>query len=100
MTIVRDGVLGIQSMGASVNIYEAGIADANLLQTWDAESGVYMVVREGELPVYTGETVVTPSEERVTLYTANKTVYQNIVVDPIPPNYGKVTQVGAVLLIT
>ena len=55
---------------------------------------------EHDLPVYSGQTEITPSEETQTLQTANKTVLQNIIINPIPSNYGKITWNGSTLTVS
>lgn len=49
---------------------------------------------------YTGEYSVTPSDERQYLPTEGKTLTQDIVVEPIPSNYGLVTWDGSILMIS
>ena len=77
--------------------------DAVLLQRNDGdpitrrpEEGEAVIVQqvhiEGEY--YDGPTVVTPTRETQVLNTTNKTVTQNITVEPIPPNYGLITWDG------
>lgn len=43
---------------------------------------------------YDGETEVTPTEDTQILYTNDKMVMANIVVNPIPTNYGLITWDG------
>lgn len=66
----------------------------------DGEAGTVIKVTEYDLPVYSGQTEVTPSEETQTLQTANKTVLHNIVVNPIPSNYGLITWNGSTLTVS
>ena len=66
----------------------------------DGEAGTVIKVTEHDLPVYSGQTEVTPSEETQTLQTANRTVLQNIVVNPIPSNYGRITWNGSTLTVS
>ena len=66
----------------------------------DGEAGTVIKVTEYDLPVYTGGTEITPSENVQTLQTANKTVLQNIIVNPIPSNYGKITWNGSTLTVS
>lgn len=49
---------------------------------------------------YPGPYTVTPSESTQTLYTRNLAMSQNVVVNPIPSNYGKITWNGSALIIT
>lgn len=65
----------------------------------DGEAGTVIKVTEYDLPVYTGQTEVTPSEETQTLQTANRTVLQNIIVNPIPENYGRLSWTGNTLTV-
>ena len=65
----------------------------------DGEAGTVIKVTEYDLPVYTGQTEITPSEETQVLETANRTVLQNIVVNPIPENYGRLLWTGNTLTV-
>lgn len=66
----------------------------------DGEVGTVIKVTEHDLPVYTGQTEITPSEDTQVLQTANRTVLQNIVINPIPSNYGKITWNGSTLTVS
>ena len=66
--------------------------------TINGELGVYQKVWAEE--TYDGATVVTPSQEQQVLPTAGKTVTENIVVNPIPQNYGLITWDGSVLRVS
>lgn len=48
---------------------------------------------------YTGEYEFTPTEETQTVAISGKKAVANIVINPIPRNYGKVTWTGTVLTI-
>ena len=50
--------------------------------------------------VYDGTYEVTPSSEEQQLLTANKTLESNVVIHPIPSNYGLITWNGAVLTVS
>lgn len=49
---------------------------------------------------YRGEYEVTPSSETQTLQTANRLLASNIVINPIPSNYGLITWNGSVLTVS
>lgn len=49
---------------------------------------------------YTGEYEVTPSDEMQTLPTTDKMLGHDIVVNPIPSNYGKITWDGHTLTVS
>ena len=51
------------------------------------------------LPIYDGETTIIPSENEQVLRTNNHSVMDNIVIKPIPSNYGRVSYNGAYLRI-
>lgn len=65
----------------------------------DGEAGTVVKVTEYDLPVYSGQTEITPSEDAQTLQTADKTVLQNIIVNPIPENYGRLLWTGNTLTV-
>jgi hypothetical protein len=65
----------------------------------DGECGVVTKVVEHDLPTYTGETVITPSDTEQVLATADKVVARNIVVNPIPENYGRLLYSGNTLTV-
>ena len=46
------------------------------------------------MPYYEGEYEVTPTRETQILNTAHKSMRENVVVNPIPSNYGLVTWTG------
>ncbi len=57
-------------------------------------------VAEYDLPVYDGITEITPSNQAQVLQTSNKALTRNIVVNPIPSNYGLITWNGSVLTVS
>ena len=57
-----------------------------------------VVYQGGE--AYEGDYEITPSEEVQTLPTANRQLARNIVVAPIPKNYGRITYSGGGITIT
>ena len=75
---------------------DGDLALDNLL---DGEVGVITTIREG-YPEYTGETVITPNLETQVLRTAQKTVLENITINPIPSNYGLITWNGSTLTVS
>lgn len=66
----------------------------------DGEMGIITKVVEYDLPVYTGETNITPSTSEQVLNTAEKVVVRNIVINPIPSNYGLITWNGSTLTVS
>lgn len=54
----------------------------------------------GTRPHYQGQTEFTPTQAYQTVHTAGLTVDADIVIDPIPSNYGRITWNGAVLTVT
>lgn len=66
----------------------------------DGEVGIITKVVEHDLPTYTGETVITPSTTEQVLNTAEKVVARNIIINPIPSNYGRITWNGATLTVS
>lgn len=56
-------------------------------------------VAEYDLPVYDGITEITPSQDTQILQTSNKALTRNIVVNPIPENYGRLLYSGNTLTV-
>ena len=89
-TVVVDGELSL--------IFDE-LAEGSLEIPESGECGVFMAMREA-YPTYTGPTVITPTQETQTLQTMMKTVTENIIVNPIPSNYGLITWNGSVLTVS
>lgn len=70
---------------------------ASITSAIDGDASNFFPVETTE--VYTGETEITPTDETQTLYTAGLMVPANIVVKPIPSNYGKVSYNGSFIFI-
>lgn len=62
--------------------------------------GTLTIPRIIEHEEYQGAHEVTPSDESQTLMTADKVVRENIVINPIPSNYGKITWDGRVITVS
>lgn len=54
----------------------------------------------GNYPNYAGKYEITPSLETQTLETAYRVLTSNVVIAPIPSNYGKISYDGSTLYIT
>lgn len=87
--IVQDGEAGM------VLTEEAGAA----VITADGEADVVTEIHTADLPWYDGPTEITPSEERQVLQTVDHAVSTNIVVSPIPSNYGRIAWNGSRLTV-
>ena len=74
--------------------------DLSLLIPVDGESGIVTKVIGQDLPTYTGATVVTPSQSTQTLATAERVMASNIVINPIPNNYGLISWNGSTLTVS
>lgn len=67
----------------------------------DGEYGQVIKVTEYGYPIYTGQTTITPLRNITQILpTANTTVLDAIVVNPIPSNYGLITWDGSKLTIS
>ena len=74
--------------------------DLSLIIPVDGESGIVTKVIGQDLPTYTGVTEVTPTTAEQVLDTSNKVVTRNIVIKPIPSNYGLITWNGSTLTVS
>lgn len=73
-------------------------ADPSLEIALDGEYGVITKVKEGEY--YTGPVEVTPSPETQTLATTGFIMPSDVVINPIPSNYGLITWNGSTLTVS
>jgi hypothetical protein len=98
---VADDVTSISASGE-----EVGLSSGNDLipvsiedpgASLDAESVI--VIHEGEVP-YTGRYTFTPSVETQTVPIGGKTASRDIIINPIPDNYGLITWNGAILTVS
>ena len=86
-----------------IKITIRGDDDPLRLTISDTDTQLQLTINEGGgevLPVYDGATEVTPTDFVQTLNTANKAIKSNIIINPIPSNYGKIAYNGAHLIIT
>ena len=74
--------------------------ELSLVIPCDGECGIVTKVIGQDLPTYTGATIVTPSTSEQVLNTADKVVTRNIVINPIPSNYGLITWNGSTLTVS
>lgn len=65
-----------------------------------ATGDVGLTIHTSDYDTYAGATEVTPSAETQTLYTANTVVTSNIIINPIPSNYGLITWDGTTLTVS
>lgn len=66
----------------------------------DGEAGKVIKVVDYDHPIYDGPIEITPSRETQVLETQEKILITNIVVNPIPKNYGLITWNGSVLTVS
>lgn len=77
-----------------INLSLEGSATCDLELECSGEFGEVIRIEEYSYPVYTGETTVTPTEETQVLQTSETTVLENITINPIPSNYGRIAWDG------
>lgn len=65
---------------------------------WSSEE--YIKYSYSEFPTYDGPTEFTPSDDEQVIRTADTNVRSDLVVHPIPSNYGLVTWNGSVLTVS
>lgn len=66
----------------------------------DGEAGEVIKVIDYDHPIYDGPKEITPSRGTQVLETQEKILITNIVVNPIPKNYGLITWNGSVLTVS
>lgn len=65
-----------------------------------ASTGTPVVKEYVERPAYDGAYEITPTSEMQTLETKHKRMTDNIIINPIPSNYGLITWNGATLTVS
>lgn len=65
-----------------------------------ASMGVAAPIVVGLLPEYEGSYEVTPTEDTQILNTKDKQTRENIVINPIPQNYGLITYNGSTITVS
>ena len=63
-------------------------------------TGTGTQIARGDITPYGGPYTVIPTEETQTLPTRGKDMQYDVTVAPIPTNYGKITRIGSVIMIT
>lgn len=93
--IVQDGGIGMNAAPLSASApVSAGCIDAAI----QAGIGAAYYATEGEY--YDGAYNVTPTDHEQILQTANKIMARNVVVAPIPSNYGKISYNGSTITVS
>ena len=64
-----------------------------------ADAEVINVIRYSNMDEYEGPYEVTPTEETQVLPTEARTLIENIIVNPIPSNYGRIVYNGSVITV-
>lgn len=99
LLISEGGEAEVITLDGDLNLDVHSDAEFELLIPESGEVGVITTLREG-YPEYTGSTVVTPSRERQTLATAMKAVLSDIIIEPVPHNYGLISWDGSTLTVS
>lgn len=72
--------------------------DCDLLTVIDGEA--VQVIEVSRQNYYQGDYVVTPAENQQTLITSNMLMADNLIIEPIPQNYGLITWDGTTLKVS
>lgn len=81
-------------------MFDTVVLDGELSLTLaaDGEAGTILKVKEAD--PYTGETVITPTQEEQVLATTGLIIPTDITIKPIPSNYGLITWNGSTLTVS
>lgn len=77
-------------------------SDGALLHVGSSDAAALSVGGEvygGNIQPYEDDYIVTPSEQEQTLETSGKRLAQNVIVEPIPSNYGRISYNGSVITV-
>lgn len=89
-----------KGISTHVSLPRSGNAQAEVKKISASATLNVTVSGGGDLPIYHGATEVTPTSETQTLYTGGKAVLRDIIINPIPNNYGLVEYNGAYLTVS
>ena len=81
---------------ADVLDFDLDVSESAIAVSMDVETAIVSSIAED----YDGPTEITPTEETQTLFTEGKHVLENIVVNPIPSNYGLITWDGTIITVS
>lgn len=82
----------------SLNMLIDGDTDLSLVE--DGIEGTVIAYEQHGHETYTGDYTVTPSKEEQVLETKSKLMRENVIIEPIPSNYGLITWNGSVLTVS
>lgn len=83
-------------IGGEIQLLELLLGDCSLSDVVDGEVGEFLPLIPNP---YTGELTITPSEETQTLQTDGKSMPGNVIVEPIPQNYGRIVWNGSTITV-
>lgn len=81
-----------------LNVIEILDGDAALVEVYDGELSEFVGVENSQ--VYSGPAEFTPSADAQTIHTAGLLVGEDIIIDPIPSNYGLITWNGSTIKVS
>lgn len=84
------------SLAVAEDTYQLEVSQASA--SWTA--GEYVEMRSTDLPEYTGSVDVVPTGSAQVLSTAGTALATNIIVEPIPSNYGLITWDGQTITVS
>lgn len=85
-------------IGGDLSLTKMTDGDCRLTNVIDGEHGEVIAIDSHE--TYVGETHITPAQNQQILNTEDKILIDNIIIDPIPSNYGKITWNGSILTVS
>lgn len=96
--VINDAIDTLTVLDGEVENINIVDVDMETISQVDGEMGVFLKISDAQ--AYQGQVVVTPSEQTQVLNTIGKVVGDNITINPIPSNYGKIGWNGAYLTVT
>lgn len=107
LTVDRPGVTAVATAAdkivtasATVSGSAVGASASIADRTVDAVAEIATRIIGGDIPAYGGPYVVTPTRETQTLMTKERAMTANVIINPIPSNYGLITWNGSSLTVS
>ena len=86
------------TLDESQTLYEMTVESTNEEVTLSNDTVINVSI--SRVPKWEGEYTFTPADEAIELETEGKMMEQNLVINPIPSNYGKISWNGVYLMVS
>lgn len=97
---VDDVSVSVTAPGVGIAVADQRIIVSSTSPAVEISTGEQIARDTGDIPIYHGVYEVTPTNEEQTLDTQGYYLAENIILKPIPSNYGLITWSGSILTVS